>query len=53
VGGHGVTGWPVHVFLRGHRIVENGTYQGAPGTGQWLHRATIGTEPRDITGRPI
>jgi dihydropyrimidinase len=50
--GHSVTGWPVHVVLRGRQIVENGTYRGTPGAGQWLHRATIGTEPRDITGRP-
>ncbi|KPQ17228.1 MAG: dihydropyrimidinase [Rhodobacteraceae bacterium HLUCCO18] len=51
--GHGVTGWPVHVFLRGRQVVEGGTYRGIPGTGQWLHRAAIGTETRDITGRPI
>jgi dihydropyrimidinase len=47
-----VTGWPAHVLLRGTQIVADGTYQGTPGAGQWLHRAAIGTRPDDITGHP-
>jgi dihydropyrimidinase len=47
-----VTGWPVRVLLRGESIVEDGRYLGRPGAGRWLHRAAIGTNPADITGRP-
>jgi len=45
-----VTGWPTHVLSRGRPIVTDGTYHGTPGTGRWLPRATIGTDPTHITG---
>jgi lactoylglutathione lyase len=50
VGGALGQGWPKHVLLRGRQIVSDGTYQGTPGAGQWLHRAAIGTDPAHITG---
>jgi hypothetical protein len=31
-------------------IVSDGTYLGIPGSGQWLHRDAIGTDPAQITG---
>jgi dihydropyrimidinase len=48
--GHSVKGWPKHVLLRGRPIVSDGSYLGTPGTGQWLHRDAIGTDPAQITG---
>jgi dihydropyrimidinase len=48
--GHSVQGWPKHVLHRGRPIVSDGTYLGIPGTGQWLHRDAIGTDPAQITG---
>jgi dihydropyrimidinase len=48
--GHSVTGWPKHVLLRGRPIVSDGSYLGTPGSGQWLHRDAIGTDPAQITG---
>jgi dihydropyrimidinase len=50
--GHTVTGWPVHVLLRGQQIIAHGAYQGTPGAGRRLHRASIGTDPSGITGQP-
>lgn len=37
--GHRVTGWPVHVFLRGNRIVTDGKLTTDPGQGRWIDRS--------------
>ncbi|MDG4647747.1 dihydropyrimidinase [Roseibacterium sp. SDUM158017] len=47
-----VRGWPQRVILRGETVVEEGSYLGTPGTGRWLPRASVGTIPADLTGRP-
>jgi dihydropyrimidinase len=31
-------GFPVTVFLRGYKIVDDGNWYGKPGMGQFLHR---------------
>ena len=36
--GRSVTGWPVHVFLRGARIVTDGKPTATPGQGRWIDR---------------
>lgn len=36
--GHRVTGWPVHVLLRGRTVMRDGVYHGAPGAGRWVSR---------------
>ncbi|MEX3016047.1 dihydropyrimidinase [Gymnodinialimonas hymeniacidonis] len=36
--GRTVTGWPVHVFLRGHRIVSDSALTTQPGQGRWINR---------------
>jgi len=36
--GHRVTGWPVHVFLRGTAIVTDGRLTTSPGEGRWINR---------------
>jgi dihydropyrimidinase len=35
-----VTGRPVHVFSRGHHLVDNGDFDGRPGRGSFLTRGT-------------
>jgi dihydropyrimidinase len=35
-----VTGWPEKVFLRGNLLVDGETWNGEPGGGQWVKRAT-------------
>lgn len=37
--GRTVTGWPVHVFLRGEEVVADDKLAAAPGSGQWLKRS--------------
>lgn len=37
--GHRVTGWPVHVFLRGTQIVTDGNLTTEPGAGRWIDRS--------------
>jgi dihydropyrimidinase len=44
--GTDVTGWPETVILRGQVIVAGGNCIATPGSGQWLHRDTIGVAPR-------
>ncbi|QCK85864.1 dihydropyrimidinase [Phreatobacter aquaticus] len=36
--GYKVTGWPVHVLLRGQDVVKGEALAGKPGSGQWLKR---------------
>lgn len=36
--GHCITGWPVHVFLRGEWIVKDGKLNAEPGFGRWIDR---------------
>lgn len=33
-----VTGWPVHVMLRGQTLVQDGVFHGVPGQGRWIDR---------------
>ncbi len=47
--GRTVTGWPVHVILRGETLVQDGTFHGRPGSGHWIDRPELATKP---TGRP-
>ncbi|AHM04604.1 D-hydantoinase [Roseibacterium elongatum DSM 19469] len=47
-----VRGWPVRTILRGRTIMQDGTYLGQPGTGDWIARPRIGTHPTAITGVP-
>lgn len=37
--GHQIKGWPVDVFLRGKRIVTDGTLTAMPGQGRWIDRS--------------
>lgn len=43
--GHIVTGWPVHVLLRGETLVEDGRFLGSPGQGRWIDRPELATRP--------
>ena len=43
--GVSVTGWPVHVFLRGETLVKDGKCYGEPGSGEWIDRPTLATRP--------
>jgi dihydropyrimidinase len=47
--GRTVTGWPVHVLLRGQEIVADGRLVASPGSGQWLKRT--GGPAAEPTGR--
>ncbi len=44
--GYRVTGWPEHVFLRGKTLVKNGDFFGAPGSGMWIDRPELATQPK-------
>ena len=41
--GVSVTGWPVHVLLRGETLVKGGEFYGEPGSGEWIDRPTLAT----------
>lgn len=43
-----LTGWPVQVFLRGHKIVDHGSWLGKRGMGNFVHRSPF-TIPSDLT----
>jgi len=43
--GRTITGWPEHVILRGETIVQNGKFFGTPGSGQWINRPKLATQP--------
>lgn len=43
--GRTIKGWPQTVFLRGKTLVENQTFHGKAGDGQWIHRPKMGVEP--------
>lgn len=43
--GRTVTGWPVHVLLRGQTIMQDGTFRGEPGAGRWISRPALATRP--------
>ena len=42
-----VKGWPVTVLLRGSVLVEDGTFLGQAGKGQWIKRPQLATKPTD------
>lgn len=39
--GRRITGWPVDVFLRGHRAVSDGKLTSTPGQGRWINRSPL------------
>jgi dihydropyrimidinase len=41
--GRTVTGWPVHVMLRGRTIAKDGAFCGTPGAGTWIKRPELTT----------
>ena len=43
--GRTITGWPTDVWLRGNHIVQDGTFAAAPGSGAWIDRPTLATQP--------
>lgn len=45
--GYQVTGWPERVILRGQTLVEDGKFLGAPGSGMWIDRPELATQPRE------
>ncbi|MFL4472096.1 dihydropyrimidinase [Tateyamaria armeniaca] len=47
--GHIVTGWPDHVILRGQTLVQDGTFLGTPGSGRWIDRPALSTQPNATT----
>ena len=47
--GFDIEGWPVTTILRGNVVVENGTFNAAPGSGQFLRRKV---DPA-VTNRPV
>ncbi len=44
--GYHVTGWPTHVILRGQNLVADGAFLGTPGSGRWIARPTLATQPK-------
>ena len=48
--GHQVTGWPEQVLLRGRTLVSQGAFLGTPGSGRWIKRPQLATQPRGQTG---
>ncbi len=47
--GYRVTGWPERVIVRGRTLVENGEFFGAPGSGKWIDRPALATQPKGQT----
>ena len=43
--GYSVTGWPVHVLLRGQTLMKDGAFLGKPGQGKWIDRPELATRP--------
>lgn len=43
--GHSVTGWPEQVLLRGKTIVKDGRLCTTPGSGNWVDRPVLATQP--------
>ena len=43
--GHSVTGWPERVLLRGKTIVKDGRLCTTPGSGNWVDRPVLATQP--------
>jgi len=46
--GRTITGWPTHVILRGQTIVQDGTFHGTAGAGNWIDRPTLATQPKGV-----
>ena len=46
--GRTITGWPPHVILRGQTIVQDGTFHGTAGAGNWIDRPTLATQPKGV-----
>lgn len=47
--GREITGWPVHVTLRGADLVRGGAVLGEPGSGRWIDRPVLATQPKGNT----
>lgn len=47
--GRKITGWPEHVILRGQSLVQDGTFLGQAGSGHWIDRPTLATQPKGRT----
>ncbi|MFA8440418.1 dihydropyrimidinase [Yoonia sp.] len=43
--GRTITGWPTDVWLRGMHIVQDGSFSATPGSGAWIDRPTLATQP--------
>jgi dihydropyrimidinase len=43
--GRTITGWPVHVLLRGETVMQDGVFKGRAGAGHWIDRPTLATKP--------
>jgi dihydropyrimidinase len=43
--GYSVTGWPVHVLLRGQTLMKEGAFLGKPRQGKWIDRPELATRP--------
>ena len=43
--GRTIKGWPTDVWLRGNRIVRNGTFAASPGSGRKIDRPTLAVTP--------
>ncbi|MBO9453423.1 dihydropyrimidinase [Tropicibacter sp. R16_0] len=50
--GCSVKGWPDQVILRGRTLVKDGEFFGTPGSGQWIDRPVLSTQPTNQTGVP-
>lgn len=44
--GRKITGWPVHVLLRGQTVMKDGAFHGTAGAGRWIDRPTLATKPK-------
>jgi len=45
--GRTVTGWPIHVILRGQTLCKDGAFHGTPGQGRWIDRPNLATRPNE------
>ncbi len=43
--GRTIKGWPMDVWLRGHHIVQDGSLNTTPGSGAWINRPMLATQP--------
>ena len=44
--GRSIQGWPVHVVLRGQTLMQDGVFHGTAGSGRWIDRPSLATQPK-------